>query len=127
MKIAWLFSKGTVKWDEDTLDQELLDKILDESTSIVWEEIYFNREDENAGIYADGSNGKEADEDEIDYDSISPEVAYEMLEHQFHKIEEQKRKAFLHWDYDDIDVFNEKLLTIESKLWKLCAVLWIEI
>jgi hypothetical protein len=39
-----------------------------------------------------------------------------MLQHEFQKIEEQKRKAFLAGAYDEIDVYNEKLLTIESKL-----------
>lgn len=125
MKIASLFSKWETKSDEDILDDGLLDKILDENTDIVWEDIYFNRNDENAGIYAEWADNNV--EDELDYDSISPEIAYEMLEHQFHKVEEEKRKAFLSGEYDEIDVYNEKLLVIESKLWKLCKVLWIEV
>lgn len=128
MKIAGLFSKGTHKDSEEELEDGILDKLLDENTDIVWEDIYFNREQENAWIYAESSENDNWDEEEeeIDYDSISPQVAYEMLEHQFHSVEEEKRKAFLSGDYDGIDVYNEKLLVIESKLWKLCKVLWIE-
>jgi hypothetical protein len=52
MKIASLFSKGDGKHDESDITDGLLDKILDESTDIVGEDVYFNREHENAGIYA---------------------------------------------------------------------------
>lgn len=127
MKIASIFSRWEQNSEQKDLEDGLLDKILDENTDIVWDDIYFNREHENAGVYADGEEKTQQDEDETDYDSISPEVAYEMLQHEFQKLEEQKRSAFLSWEYDEIDIFNEKLLNIESKLWKLCKVLWIEI
>ena len=127
MKIASLFSKWVHKDSGEELEDGILDKLLDESTDIIWEDIYFNREQENAWIYAESSESGNWDkEEEIDYDSISPQVAYEMLEHQFYSVEEEKRRAFLSGDYDGIDVYNEKLLVIESKLWKLCKVLWIE-
>lgn len=126
MKIASLFWKWTHKEWEEELEDWILDKLLDENTDIVWEDIYFNREQENAWIYAKSWEEDQSEqEDEIDYDSISPSVAYEMLQHQFHSVEEEKRKAFLEWEYDEIDVFNEKLLTIESKLSKLCLILGI--
>lgn len=126
MKIASLFWKWTHKEWEEQLEDWILDKLLDENTDIVWEDIYFNREQENAWIYAKSWEEDQSEqEDEIDYDSISPSVAYEMLQHQFHSVEEEKRKAFLEWEYDEIDVFNEKLLTIESKLSKLCLILGI--
>jgi len=128
MKIASLFSKTHTEWEETELDEGLLEKVLDESTDMVWEELYFNRpEDENAWIYAQSDDklspspslGEESEEDEVDYDSMSPEVAYKMLEHRFHKVEEEK--------YDDIDIFNSKLVDIESKLQKLCKILGKEI
>lgn len=125
MKIASLFSKGSPKDDEKELEDGLLDKILDVSTDIVWEDIYFNRQDENAGIYNDSVEDEESSDD-VDYDSMSPETAWELLQHEFHKVEEEKRKAFLEGQYDDIDIFNESLLSIESKLHKLSKILHIE-
>jgi len=129
MKIASLFSKSHTEWEETELDEGLLEKVLDENTDIVGDELYFNRpEDDNAWIFAESeSETQEDDEEELDYNSLSPEVAYEMLEHKFHKIEEEKRKAFLEWNYDEIDVYNDQLLDIESKLTKLCKILWREI
>jgi hypothetical protein len=52
MKIASLFSKGDAKQEEQEIGDGMLEKILDESTDIVGEDVYFNREEENAGIYA---------------------------------------------------------------------------
>lgn len=130
MKIANLFSKWNNKNEQKQLDEDLLDKILDVSTDIVWEDIYFNREIQNAWIYADSDRSQqEEDQDEkekIDYDTLSPHVAYELLQYEFQKLEEAKRQAFLEWNYDDIDRFNDDLLMIESKLTKLCIILWIE-
>jgi len=64
--------------------------------------VHFAHGAEDAGILADGnekmkSDDEDEDEDESepDYDTLSPEVAYEMLQHQFQKIEEDKRQAFL--------------------------------
>lgn len=128
VKIASLFSKTDSKSEEQELEDWILEKILDDSTDIVGEEIYFNREDENAGIYAEPQNNDSDGEDEEDeLENTSPEVAYEMLRHRFHKIEEEKREAFKLWNYDDIDEYNEQLLGIESKLGKLSKILWIEV
>jgi len=127
MKIANLFSKSESHTEEEQLDEWLLAKVLDENTDIVWEDIYFNREDDKAGIYDEWAwEQRQDDEEEINYDNMSPRTAHEMLEHRFHAVEEKKRQAFLQWKYDDIDMFNQELLFIESKLWKLCLILWIE-
>lgn len=129
MKIASLFSTWDAHKEKQELEDGLLDKILDESTDIVWEDIYFNRDGENAGIYAEstGNIECEGEEEEIDYDSMSPETAYEILKHKFHWIEDEKRQAFLEWRYDDIDDYNEWLLWVQSKLEKLSKLLDIEI
>lgn len=128
MKIASLFSVWDAKNEEQELEEWLLEKILDDDTDIVWEEIYFNREADDAWVYADGAESQIADhdegEDERDYESMSPEVAYELLKKDFHDLEEEKRKAFLHGDYDDIDIHNEKLVRIQVRLEKLCSILW---
>jgi len=126
MSIASIFSQGTHELSEEELENGLLGKLLEESTDIVGEDVYFNREDEKAWIYAESSKENNPDdetEEEIDYDAMSPITAYEMLEHQFHKIEEEKRKAFLAWNYDEIDIYNERLRIIESKLSKLSQLL----
>jgi len=129
MKIASLFSKSHREWIETEMDEGMLEKVLDESTDMIWDELYFNRPvEENAWIYYDWeSSWEDDDDDELDYESMSPEVAYEMLEHRFHSIEEEKRKAFLEGNYDEIDAFNDTLLDIESKLTKLCKILGKEI
>jgi hypothetical protein len=122
MKIAGLFSAGDAHRDKQELEDGMLEKILDNTTDIVGEDIYFNREEENAGIYSESSQAREWDQDEeeeIDYDKMSPETAYEMLKHEFHKLEDTKRKAFLEWRYDDIDIYNDDLLDIQLKLEKL--------
>lgn len=130
MKIASLFSQTDSNAHEQTLDEDLLGKILDDGTDIVWEDIYFNRSEDNAWIYAQSwclqENQEEDNEDEENYDNMSPESAYELLKHEFHKIEEEKRKAFLSGKYDAIDVYNEKLVWVESKLWKISKILGLE-
>jgi len=125
MKIASMFSKWHSEWEEE-IAEGMLGKLLENDTDIVWEDVYFNREDDNAGIYAQATSedSQTDDEDEPDYDSISPQTAYEMLEHRFHSVEEDKRKAFLEWEYDEIDIYNNKLLDIQVRLEKLSVVLW---
>ncbi len=131
MSIASLFSKSDSKSEEQELADWMLEKYLDETTDVVWEDVYFNREDENAWIYAESASSNddawEDEDEERDYDSMAATTAYELLKHDFHKIEEDKRKAFLEWEYDDIDVFNDKLLGIQSKLEKLSKLLGEEI
>lgn len=122
-QIASLFSKAESGEQEAELEDGILDKLLDESTDIVGDTVYFNREeDEMAGVYAEGSNEIQEDEEE-NYENMSPHAAHEMLSHEFHKIEEEKRLAFAEGRYDDIDIYNDKLITIQSKLEKLVKVL----
>lgn len=132
MRIASLFSKSDANVDEQELWEWMLEKILDDTTDIVWEDVYFNREDENAGIYANQTSlppfpwqgeGDNEEEEGINYDNMSPEVAYEMLKKQFHDTEDKKRNAFWEGRYDDIDIYNDSLLNIQSKLEKLSKLL----
>lgn len=132
MSIASLFSRGDAKKEEQELWEWMLEKILDDTTDIVWGDVYFNREDENAGIYANQTppqpspwqgEGDNEEEEEINYDNMSPEVAYEILKKQFHDTEDKKRNAFWEGRYDDIDIYNDSLLNIQSKLEKLSKLL----
>jgi hypothetical protein len=126
MKIASLFSEWDAKSHEDELWDGMLEKILDETTDIVWEDVYFNRESEQAGIYAEATQTDwDTQWDQDEYDNMSPDTAYEMLKRDFHNIEEEKRIAFWEGRYDDIDVYNESLLGIQSKLEKLSKLMLI--
>lgn len=127
-KIASLFSKTDANLEYQELDEGILNKVLDASTDIVWDDIYFNREQENSWVYAelDKDDKDEDDEEDLDYDTMSPEVAYEILKKKFHDVEEKKRKAFGEWNYDDVDQYNEDLLDIEIKLWKISKILHLE-
>jgi hypothetical protein len=128
MKIASLFSKWDASKDKQELADGMLDKFLDESTDIVGDDVYFNRQEEHSGVYAESTlAGEWVDEEEIDYDAMSPETAHEILKREFHKIEDKKRQAFLEWRYDDIDIYNDWLLWIQSKLEKLSQLLGWEI
>ncbi len=126
MKIANMFSKTDALEEEHILEEGMLGKILDTSTDIVGEDVYFNREQEHAGIYAQASDVSWEQEDEEDFDSMPPETAYEILKHRFEQVEEKKRQAFGTGDYNAIDEYNEDLLDISSKLEKLSKILYLE-
>lgn len=115
---------------DSDMQEGILEKILDEGTHFIGDEIHFAHNQEEvdmAWIYAETTNVQESEKDEdIDYENMSPQTAYEMLKHQFQKIEEEKRKSFLEGDYDKIDTYNEQLLSIQSKLEKLSKLLKIE-
>lgn len=127
-KLASLFSKAESKLEEEELNDGLLGKILDESTDIIGEDIHFNREeDEMAGVYAEQTSSEESeDEDEDNFDTMSPRAAYELLSVRFRKIEEDKRKSFATGEYEQVDGYNEKLVDIQIKLEKLSKILGLE-
>lgn len=126
MSIASLFSRSESKLEEGELDEGLLGKILDESTDIIGEEVHFNREDDMAGVYAETSEENASQESQDELDSMSPRAAYELLSLQFQRIEEEKREAFLKWEYEAIDTFNNRLLDIQVKVEKLSKILGLE-
>ncbi len=105
----------------------VLEKILDEDTDLVGDELHFAREDDKAGIYAQNTENPEQEEEEDEYENMSPEIAYELLKKQFQDVEQEKRSAFLEGRYDDIDVYNDSLITLESKLEKLTKLLGVEL
>lgn len=85
-KIASLFAKSDAKAEESQADDGILEKLLDESTDIVGEDIYFNRPENHSGIYAHGKDEQEdGEENEEDFKNMSPEVAYEILKRDFHR------------------------------------------
>lgn len=128
MNIAWLLWLIDTKIHEKGIDVELLEKVLDTSTDIVWDEIHFNREsdEEMAWIYAETSESLEEDDEYKELNYASPEVSYEILSRKFHKTEEKKRRAFAEGRFDDIDLYNEELLVLETKLEKLLKIFEIE-
>ncbi len=120
-KMLWYLEQHQWEWDTH---EKMLEKLLDTSTQLVWEELHFHSEDDKAWIYAEQSlleDNEEDEEEEIEY--TSPQIAYEILMRDFHAIESQKKQAFLQGDYDDIDVYNEKLLQIEQKWEKLLKII----
>lgn len=124
MKIAALFGKT-----EAHLEEGVLEKILDKDTHFIGDEIHFAHNWENVGIYAqsqediDTEEDEEENDEEFDIHSSSPQTAYEILKHQFTKLEEEKKEAFKQGNYEHIDILNERLLVIQSKLEKLSKIL----
>jgi len=110
------------------LENGVLEKILEEGTDFIGDEIHFNH-DEKAGIYAEATQAwEEEDEDSIEEDvsKLTPSWAYAALKEQFHELDEKKRQEFLQGNYEGIDEINEELFIIQSKLEKLSRLLWYE-
>ena len=113
---------------DSNLESSILEKILDENTDIIWENIHFRSEDEQAWIYAEWKKTQESDEkDDDEYVELSTRGAYEAIKDDFIKLENKKTKAFLEGRYDDIDIYNEKLFSMQKKLEKLALLLWEEL
>lgn len=114
-------------WDTDgKLEWELLEKVLDDDTHFHGDEIQFAHGDtEMAWIFAEtASEGPEEEEEDELIDSWDTlEWNYERLKNAFHEVDEKKRKAFGGGDYDMIDVFNDELIAIESKIEKIAKLL----
>lgn len=123
-KIASLFASGDAKDEENKLDGEVLDRFLDQTTDVVGDEIYFNRDTRSmAWIFSSTQEDKQEDEED-DFRNMSPETAYEMLKKDFSELEQQKTAAFAAGNYDEIDSINKKLLIVQVRLEKLVKVLF---
>ena len=120
-------------WDvESEMDGDILERFLDESTDLIWQEIYFRDESESAWILSEWKKSQESDdnEDEQDdkkYEKLSPRWAFEAIKEDFFELEKEKTKAFLDGRYDDIDIYNERLFVMQKKLEKLAVLLWEEL
>ena len=110
------------------LEEWILEKILEDDTHFHGDEIHFAHEDDMAGIHAESTDVDPEDEEEEDDDVIDSgdtlQGNYESLKVRFQEVEEEKRKAFLSGEYDSIDAFNERLLTLQSKIEKVAKLLW---
>ena len=119
-------------WDtESDMESEILEKVLNDSADLVWQEIYFRSESEDAWVLSEWKKTQESDDndDEEDkkYDTLSPRGAFETIREDFLELEQEKTKAFLDGRYDDIDIYNERLLLMQKKLQKLALLLWEEL
>lgn len=112
------------------LESGLLDALLDDATRCIWEELHF--EETHAWVLAQGEekqkNTQKKDEDELEevYNHLTPRGAYEQIKIDYANIEEEKRKAFLEGNYDLIDIYNERLFSLQKKLEKLVKLLKID-
>ncbi len=116
------------------LDSAVLTRILNDSTDFVWEEIHFRVPEVYAWILSEWKKTqlwdqeKEDDEEkEEDYSQLSVRWAFEAIKEDFSKLEREKTKAFLEGRYEDIDLYNERLFTMQRKLEKLAVILWEEL
>lgn len=111
------------------IEGELMERLLDDDTHFHGDDIHFQHGKEMAGIYAETENEDIKEEDEDDFiDSWDTlEGNYERLKHAFSEVDEKKRKAFLEWDYDIIDICNDELIAIESKITKISKLLGKEV
>ncbi len=109
---------------DSQLEEGVLEHILEEDTHFHGDEILFSHgEDEMAGVYADTVEVSQEDEDDVIDSGDTLEWNYKNLKQRFLEIEEEKRKAFLEWNYDEIDVFNKRLMQLESKIEKIGKLL----
>lgn len=83
-----------------------------------------------AGVYAQAiAQTEDEEENQADqYDlSESIEENYERLKNRFFALDEEKRQAFAHGNYDCIDLLNIRLAEIESRLDKITKILKIDV
>lgn len=111
-----------------SLEEWLLEKVLDDDTHFHGDEIHFaHGDDDMAWIYASQSQKEDDDElDDIIDEGDTLRGNYERLKEYFREVDEEKRQAFLEWNYDEIDIYNEKLMRIESRIEKIWKLLWEE-
>ncbi len=108
------------------LEEGILERVLDSDTHFHGDEILFaHGDDDMAGIYAETTDisEDEKDEDDVVDEGDTLQGNYQRLKDRFQEVEEEKRKAFLTGEYDKIDVFNERLLHLESKMEKISKLL----
>lgn len=114
---------------DTTLEQGVLEKILDSDTHFLGENIHFSHGVESAGIYAQIQ--KEREEKELEDEEIQEIIEsddtlqgkYEALKTYFFELDEVKRKAFLLGEYEEIDHINDKLIRLDSQIQKLSLLL----
>lgn len=88
-RISKLFSKN-----ESSQESALLAKTLDASTDLIGEELHFAH-NENAGIFKQAEEKQRQEDEEENYENMSPETAYELLSYEFQKLQNEKQKCFL--------------------------------
>lgn len=103
---------------EKKLTGDDLEKILSEEVDLVWWNFV-----ERTGILKDSEINSKWNEEEIEKEDL--EKIFEDLKEELFEVEEQKRKMFLVWNYDEIDVLNDKLIEILKKIEKMKKLLWI--
>jgi len=115
------------------LEEGVLERILDDDTHFHGDEILFSHwedDEDMAWAYSEASRGEEAEDEEeqeiIQWgDTLSGK--YQALKEHFHKVDEDKRKAFLEWEYDKVDEINQRLVSVQSKIEKIAKLLWEEV
>ena len=101
-----------------------LEKILSDQVDLVWENFVFR--EENAWVLAKASenNIKEDEEKELEKEDL--EELLEQTKQKLFDLDEKKRKLFLEWNYDEIDILNDEIINILKELKKLEKILNIE-
>ncbi len=109
------------------LEEWMLERMLDDGTHFIGNEIHFQHEQDMAWIYAEEDEKSEDIEEEnpkwlIDSGNTL-EWNYEKLKEYFFELDEKKRWAFKIWDYDEIDRINDELIRVESQITKISKLL----
>jgi len=114
------------------IEQWILEEILDDDTHFHGDEILFSHGEEKdmAGAYSESSHIElEEDEEETAIIQSGDTLSwkYEALKEHFHKIDDDKRKAFLEWEFERVDEINLRLVSVQSKIEKIAKLLGEEI
>jgi len=110
IKICEIIDKGDKK-----LEKKILEKILDEDTNIIWEDMIFREEKgQNIMDLFHTKGRKKSDDEEEDLEEV-----YKKLKIQFNLLEKKKQKLFASWDFDSLDSINDEILKIMIKLEKI--------
>ena len=118
IKICEIIDKADKK-----LDKKFLEKILDEDTDIVWEEIKIREKlGQTQGIAPTDIIHTKVKWDDDDEDEDLEEV-YKKLKIEFNLLEKKKQKLFASWDFDELDNINEEILQIMIKLGKIESIM----
>lgn len=118
------FSQVLEQWEKNIQEQDL-EKILSEETWLVWWELINNSFQKTWFLM-----GEESEDDEIEEEinkQINLEDFLEKLKKELFELEDKKRKMFLNWDFEQIDLINDSLLKLDFKILKVKKILWIDI
>lgn len=111
-------------------EQQDIELIMDEGSHFHGNELQIWEDAKMAGVYAQAiAQTEDEEENQADqYDlSESIEENYERLKNRFFALDEEKRQAFAHGNYDCIDLLNIRLAEIESRLDKITKILKIDV